>query len=109
MDRLIMTEAELQEHVRYMCAQLGLYHYHPHDSRRSQGGWPDSAMINLRTGAIMYRELKGTTGQLTREQRLVGYAMRAGCHDWDVWRPEDLACGRIARELAALARYGPGA
>ncbi len=99
-----MTEAELQEYVRYVCAQLGLYHKHDHDSWRSERGWPDSTILNLRTGALMFREHKRAGGKLTREQRLVGYALMAGGHDWAVYYPDDLISGRIARELAALAR-----
>lgn len=99
-----MTEAELQEHVRYLCRDLRLYHYHTHDSRRSTQGFPDSFIMNTTTGAIMFRELKAANGQLTPEQRVFGYRARAGGHDWDVWRPSDLACGRVSRELADLAR-----
>ncbi len=98
-----MTERELQEHVRRLCADLGLYHYHPHDSRRSQGGWPDSTILNMRTGILIFRELKSATGQLSSEQKAVGYALRAGGHDWAVWRPIDLLDGSVGAELARLA------
>lgn len=98
-----MTERELQNQVQLMCAQLGLYHYHAHDSRRSASGFPDSWIINLRTGRAMFRELKTATGQLTPEQKHLGYALAAGGHDWQVWRPADLRDGTIARQLAHLA------
>jgi len=96
-----MTEAELQEAIRAMCGQLGLYVYHPHDSRRSEKGWPDLAIIG-RGGAI-FRELKSDTGSLTSEQRQVGYLMRAAGLDWAVWDPTHLADGTVARRLATLA------
>ena len=100
-----MTERELQEQVRLMCAQLGLYHYHAHDSRRSQGGFPDSWIISLRTGQAMFRELKSQAGKLTYEQKSLGYALRAGGHDWAVWRPANLLDGSIAAQLGQLAGY----
>jgi|SRR5215472_17895169 len=96
-----MSEAELQERVRGMCAQLGLYHYHPHDSRRSEPGWPDSTIIG--PNGVMFRELKNATRQLTSAQRAVGYRLQALSQDWAVWRPADLLSGRVAAELAALA------
>ena len=102
-----MTERELQEQVRLMCSQLGLYHYHAHDSRRSQGGFPDSWIINLRTGKAMFRELKTQAGQLTSEQKALGYALQAGGHDWAVWRPGDLIDGSIGAQLGQLAGDAP--
>jgi hypothetical protein len=98
-----MTEAELQEHVRILARDLGLYHFHVHDSRRSQGGWPDSVIVNLITGRILYRELKTQAGQLTSEQKALGYALTAGGHDWQVWRPADLLDGTIQAQLCDLA------
>lgn len=96
-----MTEAELQEAVRRMCADLGLYHYHPHDSRRSQAGWPDSVIIG-RCG-VLFRELKTQAGKLSSEQRHVGYLLTGAGLSWEVWRPADLADGTIGVQLAALA------
>lgn len=100
-----MTEAELQEAVRGMCAQLGLYHYHPHDARRSAPGWPDSVILNLATGELLFRELKTASGQLTADQKRVQYALAAGGHDSGIWRPADLISGLIARRLARLAGH----
>jgi hypothetical protein len=100
-----MTEAELQEKVRAMCAQLGLYHYHPHDSRRSSAGWPDSVIISQRTRRMIFRELKTESGTLTSEQKRVGYLLVAAGEDWAVWKPHDLHDGSIGAELAWLAGY----
>jgi len=100
---MMMTEAELQEHVRVLCRDLGLYHYHAHDSRRSAGGFPDSWIINMRTGRAMFRELKTQSGQLSADQKALGYALTAGGHDWAVWRPNDLLDGTIAAQLCQLA------
>jgi len=100
-----MTERELQEQVRLMCTQLGLYHYHTHDSRHSAPGFPDCWILNARTGRVIYRELKTQTGQLTTRQKALGYALTAGGHDWTVWRPHDLMDGSVGAELAALAGH----
>ena len=98
-----MSESELQYAVADLCLRYRLYHYHTHDSRRSNTGFPDSFIMNCGTGRIMFRELKSAAGRLTPDQRIFGYRARAGGHDWDVWRPADLASGRIARELSVLA------
>lgn len=106
-----MTERELQEAVRLMCAQLGLYHYHPHDSRRSSAGWPDSVIISHRPGlpgtgrGIIFRELKTQSGQLSADQKQVGYLLLACGLSWEVWRPADLFDGTIGAQLAALAGH----
>ena len=51
----------------------------------------------------MFRELKTQAGKLTAEQRMMGYALAAGGHDWAVWRPSDLFDGSIGTQLAVLA------
>jgi hypothetical protein len=100
---MTMTEAELQESVRHMCADLGLYHYHTYDSRRSQNGFPDSVIINMKTGRVLWRELKTQAGMLDPTQKAIGYALTAGGHDWQVWRPADLRDGTIGAQLCQLA------
>ena len=95
-----ITEAKLDEAVRDLIKLHGLYGYHTYDSRRSEKGWPDWVIIGDR---IIYRELKGTAGNLTSEQKRVRYLIQAAGGDWDVWRPVDLASGRIASELRDLA------
>ena len=100
---VVMRERDLQEQVRQLCADLGLYLYHTHDSRHSAAGFPDCWIINPKTGAVLYRELKTEYGQLSATQRAIGYALLAGRHDWAIWRPCDLADRTIARQLAQLA------
>ncbi len=99
-----MTERELQEAVARMCRDLGLFHKHDPDSRWNRdSGWPDSFIMNQRTGRVMFRELKTQSGTLSREQKIMGYALSAGGHDWRVWRPADLLDGTVAAQLCALA------
>lgn len=95
-----MTEAELQVLVAKQCRQLGLLHFHVLSSLGMARGWPDSVIIGCRT---IFRELKTDGGNLTREQITVGYRLKASGQDWNVWRPNDWASGRIIRELESLA------
>jgi hypothetical protein len=70
--------------------------------RGDGAGWPDLHLTGI--GGVLYRELKAEDGRLTAEQQRYLDALRvAGC-DADVWRPADLRSGRIAREIAAIAR-----
>lgn len=96
-----MTEAELERHVRRMLADLRLFGFHPYDSRRSAPGWPDWTILGRR---VLFRELKSSTGQLRPDQVRVRNLLVAAGEDWSIWRPEDLHSGRIAAELAAVAR-----
>ena len=61
--RQAMSEAELQEAIRRMCKDLGLYHYHTHDSRRSEAGFVDSFIMNLKTGLFLPWEVKSQVRQ----------------------------------------------
>ena len=94
-----MSEAELQRLVAELCARLGLHHYHTHDSRRSEPGFPDSVIIG---SAILYRELKSRDGVLKPEQRRWGSRIIRAAGDWCVWRPRDWEDGTILRQLTAI-------
>lgn len=103
------TEGWLQDQVRALCTDLGLAVQHIERSDLAKcwlPGWPDLVIIGHGYGsnAILYRELKGQTGSLTKAQRHVGYQIQAGGGNWDVWRPRDLLTGRIAAELTAISK-----
>jgi hypothetical protein len=95
-----MSEAGLESHVRRFIKDLGLWGFHPFDSRRSKEGWPDWAIVGSR---IIYRELKAERGRVSPAQRTVGELLTGAGGDWAVWRPSDLISGRIARELTAIS------
>lgn len=95
-----MPERELQENVRQLCAGLGLFHYHPYNSARSEPGWPDSTIIGRR---VIFRELKSEYGKLTPEQAEVGRKLKAAGQNWQVWRPSDWLSRKIEKELTELA------
>lgn len=96
-----MSEDELQENIRELCADLGLPVQHIHDSRRCWlPGWPDLTIFGTR---VLYRELKAERGSLSPAQRQVGsYITRAG-GDWAVYQPRDLMSGVIRGQLEAIA------
>ncbi|MFG1776639.1 VRR-NUC domain-containing protein [Micromonospora sp. NPDC049048] len=97
----VMTEAELMSLVRDLATRIGLRCYHTHDSRRSDAGWPDLAIVGRR---LLLRELKTETGRVRPEQQeWIDDLGRAGA-DVDVWRPSDWRSGRIAAELTEAAR-----
>ena len=96
----------LDAHVRRLMKDLGLWGFHPFDSRRSKEGWPDWTILGSR---VLYRELKAEKGKVTVAQQAVGDMLTAAGDDWAVWRPSDLFSQRIARELVAISRLGRAA
>jgi len=91
----------LEAHLRKLLKDLGLYGFHPRNSRGSEPGWPDWVIIGR--GGILYRELKTEHGTLTSEQRSVGSLITRAGGNWSVWRPRDLLNGTIARQLTDIA------
>ncbi len=90
----------LEAHLRRLLADLGLFGYHPYNSRRSEPGWPDWVIIGNR---ILYRELKSEHGVVSAAQRDVGARITRAGGDWAVWRPRDLLGGTIAKQLAEIS------
>lgn len=98
-----MKEEALLAAVRDLCKLLGLRSYHTHSSIRSDPGFPDLVIVGRR---VLYRELKTAVGRLTVEQATWINALRDARQDAEVWRPVDLASGRIKAELVALRPTG---
>lgn len=97
-----MTEDQLQEHVSRLLRKYGLTAQHIHDSRRSWlPGWPD--LVILGNGKVLYRELKKEDGRVSREQAVVGRVIQRAGGDYAVWRPSDLLCGIVEKQLQELA------
>lgn len=81
-----MTEREWQAEVTATARTLGWRSYHTHDSRRSDAGWPDLALVRER---LVMAELKTDTGRLSAAQeRWLELLTRAGIETY-VWRPKD--------------------
>jgi hypothetical protein len=97
-----MNEKELSRRVGIMVdARSQLWGAHSYDyHHRSGKGWPDWVIIG--PGGILFRELKGSNGDLSEMQRWVGRKLKHHGNDWAVWNPGHLADGTIERELDAL-------
>ena len=63
-----MSEAELQQGIIDLAARLGWRHYHTHDSRRSDAGFPDLVLAHEARGRLVFIECKSDTGKATPEQ-----------------------------------------
>ena len=103
-----MSEDELQEEIRALCASMHLSAQHVHDSRRCWlPGWPDLFIIGPR--GVLARELKSEDGKLSPDQRTVGAKLICAGVSWAVWRPRDLFAGVVAEQLEGIARLGRAA
>jgi hypothetical protein len=96
-----MSEAQLEEHIRSACKQLGILRFHVRHSLGTTAGLPDDILIG--PNGLLWRECKTAKGKLTPAQQKTGEALTAAGQDWATWRPGDWLSGRIARELAAIA------
>lgn len=107
-----MTGDDL-EHSKLIEAALSLdverlvHEYHVRgsswpDSRQvhGTGGFPDWVLCGA--GRILFRELKTEHGTLSPDQIAWRYSIIAAGGDWSVWRPSDLAEGRIETQIQAL-------
>lgn len=98
-----MPEVDLQDAVVKLARMLGYLVYHTHDSRHSAKGFPDLTMVHPRSGALLFAELKSSTGKVTpaQDEWLRALAVRGVAF---LWRPAHLADGSIARSLTRYAR-----
>lgn len=82
-----IDEAIFQEKVLAIATDHGWLTYHPYDSRKSAGGFPDLVMVR---DSIIFAELKTNTGKPTPEQeRWLQMLAHAGQVDVYLWRPSD--------------------
>jgi hypothetical protein len=94
-----MAEAQLQAAVIRVCKLYGLRHHHQRVSIGSIAGWPDLVIVGK---GIIFRELKSDIGKVTVAQDEWGTVLLKAGQNWAVWRPVDLASGRVQRELEQL-------
>lgn len=99
----VMTERELDKHIRQLAKDLGLLRYHTADSRMSSSGFPDLVLVG--PGGVIFAELKSAAGKLRPEQTEWRDRLTEAGASWFLWRPADLASGDIARTLAAISTY----
>ncbi len=94
-----LREEDLLQTVREMARLFQWMEFHPYDSRRSTPGYPDCTFVHPVAGRLMFRELKTAVGKVTAAQDAWLRALYVAGQDSGVWRPVDLASGRIEREL----------
>jgi hypothetical protein len=105
-----MSESEFLVAVLELCRLRGVLAHHCRPARMVTGwrtpisgdvGFPDLVIAGRR--GVLLRELKTAVGRLSEPQcQWIDRLGDAGS-DVDVWRPSDLASGRIDRELRAVA------
>ena len=94
-----MTEKQLQEVVRQACKAIGLLHYHTHDARRSEPGFPDCVIVGTH---VIFAELKTEKGKLSADQKVWRDRILDAGGDWHLWRPSDWTCDYIRDILVGL-------
>jgi hypothetical protein len=95
----LMLEREWQSQVTEAARTLGWRVYHTHDSRRSEPGWPDLALVRDR---LIMAELKTEAGRLSESQRTwIDSLANAGVEVY-VWRPSDV--NHVLRTLSTRGR-----
>ena len=85
---ITQTEKDFQRSIKQLASATGWLIYHTYDSRRSQPGFPDLAMV--RDGKLVFAELKVGSNHPTTAQkkwlRALGKCEGVGAY---LWRPED--------------------
>ena len=82
-----MIEREWQAQVVGWAKTLGWRVYHTHDSRRSEPGWPDLALVHDR---LVMAELKTDTGRVSDDQQQWLALLTAAGVETYLWRPKDV-------------------
>jgi hypothetical protein len=102
-----MTHDELQAAITSgtrrrpgLCALMGLWWHHEHDSRRSTAGWVDLVILGL--GGAIFAELKVPGDRVRPAQREVAMRLQAADLNYQLWTPADLRSGRIQAELIRI-------
>jgi hypothetical protein len=101
----VTSERDFQRAVIDLIRWLGLHYFHDNDSRRNRAGFPD--LVVAGQGGFIFRELKTETGRLRPEQLDWLSRLKQGGADAAIWRPSDMASGRIKEELTAITKGKP--
>jgi hypothetical protein len=83
-------EGTFQNHLYSLARDLGYLYYHPHNSRQSTPGWPDTAIVHPEGSALFLWELKSEDGEPSPAQRRWLEALRKATtiHSGTYW-PRD--------------------
>lgn len=93
-----ITEKQLQEAIIELATLLHWRHFHAHDMRRSDAGWPD--LVLVRGGRLLVWELKAERGKLSpAQEEWLGILGGVACVEVAVIRPIDWLNGEVERWL----------
>ncbi len=96
-----MTHDELIAEIGTVCKDLNLTMQYWPDSRRAWSrGWPDLVIVGR---ALLFREVKTQDDDVDQAQWWWGGLLARAAQDWAVWRPGDLASGRVQEQLQQIA------
>ena len=83
-----MDEKTFQKAIKNFAQDLGYLHYHTHDPRGSEPGYPDSTIS--KGGRLIYAELKSAKGSLSNDQReWINALINVQGVECYVWKPKD--------------------
>lgn len=85
-----LTEEQFQSEVIRLAKRNGWRCFHPRDSRKSEAGWPDLAMVH-RVFGFVTAELKVGRNQLSAAQAAWVEDLECAGVRVFVWRPTDWA------------------
>jgi hypothetical protein len=85
-------EGMLEARVRTVAMQAGYLYYHTYNSKHSNPGYPDCALVHPEGGPLFLWELKTESGQVSPAQRRWLDALAKVTHvESGVYRPTDWA------------------
>ncbi len=84
-----LSEKQFMAQVAELFRLQGFLVFHTHDSRRSEPGYPDLAMVKEKTGRLVYAELKVAKNRPTPAQEMWLAALKKSGVEVYVWYPED--------------------
>jgi hypothetical protein len=94
-----MSERYFQTLIMEAARLLGWLAYHPHDSRHSEAGFPDTTLVHAGQRRILFLELKVGRRGLTGAQHVWGDTIMAAGGEWHCLRPADWHNGTVERIL----------
>lgn len=86
---LFSDEADFQAQLVQAAKRIGWRVFHPHDSRRSEPGFPDLVLAHPRQKRVVFAELKSDVGTLTPDQSWWAAALSAAGQEYHLFRYAD--------------------
>ena len=85
-----LSEQAFQQQIIDLALVKGWYVYHTYDSRRSNPGWPDLALVHPGKKLLLFLEVKTQTGRVTQpQQRMIDTLAKVRLTTAHIVRPSD--------------------